>query len=80
MCADANVHVIRDVNVTRMNAMSGTMIVSPQPIDDATQQAIKSLLESAGYGSEVEFIDHDGAGHGQVMIKKVEKVVESPQT
>jgi hypothetical protein len=77
---DVNVHVMRDVNVTTMNEMSGTTILSPKPIDDATQQAIKSLLESAGYGSEVQFIDHKGAEHGKVMIKKVERIVENPKT
>jgi hypothetical protein len=77
---DVNVHVMRDVNVTTMNATSGTLIVSPKPIDAATQQAIKSVLESAGYDNDVEFIDHDGAEHGKVMIKKVERVVENPQT
>jgi hypothetical protein len=55
------------------------MIMSPKPIDAATQQAIKSLLESAGYGSEVNFIDHEAAGHRKVMIKKVEQVVENPE-
>jgi hypothetical protein len=78
--SDIDFHVMRDVNVTTMNEMSGTMIMSPKPIDAATQQAIKSLLESAGYGSEVNFIDHEGAEHGNVMIKKVERVVENPQT
>ena len=78
--SDVNVHVMKDVNFTTANEMSGTMILSPKPIDDATQQAIKSLLESAGYGSEVQFIDHDGAEHGNVMIKKVKRVVENPQT
>lgn len=77
---DVNVHVMRDLNVTTMNEMSGTTILSPKPIDDATQQAIKSLLESAGYGSEVNFIDHDAGEHHEVMIKKVERVVENPQT
>lgn len=62
------------------DVMSGTMIMSPKPIDDATRQAIRSLLESAGYGSEVEFIDHDNAEHGKVMIKKIARVVEIPQT
>jgi hypothetical protein len=70
--SDVNIHVMRDVNMTMMNEMSGTMILSPKPIDGATQQAIKSLLESAGYGSDVNFIDHDGAEHGKVIIKKVE--------
>ena len=78
--SDINVHVMRDINVTRTKEMSGTMIMSPKPIDAATQQAIKSLLESAGYSNEVQFIDHDRAEHGRVMIKKVERAVESPQT
>ena len=77
---DVNVHVMRDVNVTTMKEMSGTMILSPKPIDAATQQAIKSLLESAGYGREVNFVDHEGAENRKVMIKKVERVVENPQT
>lgn len=69
---DVNVHVMRDVNVTSMQEMSGTMVMSPMPIDAATQQAIKSLLESAGYDSDVNFIDHEGAEDRKVMIKKVE--------
>jgi hypothetical protein len=78
--SDINVHVMRDINVRRTKEMSGTMIMSPKPIDDATQQAIRSLLESAGYGDDVKFMDHDNAEHGRVMIKTVERVVESPQT
>ena len=78
--ADVNVHVMSDINVTSVNEVSGTMIVSPKPIDAATQQAIRSVLESAGYTDDVEFIDHDGAEHGKVMIKKVERVVGNPQT
>ncbi len=60
--------------------LSGTMILSQKPIDDATQQAIRSLLESAGYAGEVDFVDHADAGRGKVMIKKVERVVEKPKT
>jgi hypothetical protein len=76
--SDIDVHVMRDINVTRTKEMSGTMIMSPKPIDDATQQAIKVLLESAGYGDDVKFINHDDAEHGRVMIKTVERVAESP--
>jgi hypothetical protein len=78
--SDVNIHVMHDANFTTTNEMSGTMIVSPTPIDDATQQAIRSLLESGGYGSDVNFIDHEGAEHGKVMIRKVERIVEIPQT
>ena len=77
---DVNVHVMRNVGTTSMKDMGGTVILSSEPIDAATQQAIKSVLESAGYDSDVDFIDHDSEHDGQVMIKKVEKVVESPQT
>ena len=69
---DVNIHVIRDVNVATMREISGTMVMSSTPIDAVTQQAIKSLLESAGYGSEVNFIDHEGAEDRRVMIKKSE--------
>ncbi|MEM7433395.1 MAG: hypothetical protein AAF351_15840 [Pseudomonadota bacterium] len=57
-----------------------TMIISAKPIDEVTQQAIQQLLESAGYDSGVEFIDHGGNGEKQIQIKKVERRVESPQT
>ena len=77
--SDIDVHVMRDISVRRTKEISATMIMSPKPIDDATQQAIKTLLESAGYSDEVKFIDHDSAEHGRVMIKKVERVVESPR-
>ena len=60
-----------------LHEMDDTMIISPKPIDDATQQAIRSLLESAGYGSDVGFIDREAAHGGQVWIKKIEKTVEN---
>jgi len=78
--SDVDVHVLRDSNFKMMHDTDETMIVSPKPIDEATQQAIKSLLESAGYGSEVNFVDRSDAHGGNVMIKKVERISESPQT
>ena len=78
--SDVNVHVMRNVETTTMSDMGGTVILSSGPIDDATQQAIKSLLESAGYDSDVDFIDHEGEHDRQIKVKKVHKVVESPQT
>ena len=77
---DVNVHVIRDVRVEALHEQSGTVIFSPQPIDATTQQAIKSLLESSGYDSDVQFIDHEGEDGHAVRIKKVHKVTEAPQT
>lgn len=78
--SDVDVHVLSDVNIETVHGDHGTVIVSPQPIDDATQQAIKSLLESAGYDSDVKFIDHEGGDAHAVKIKRVEKIVEAPQT
>lgn len=78
--SEVDVHVMHDAEVTTMHAMNNTMIISAKPIDAATQQAIKDLLGSAGYDSEVNFIDRDAAHGRRVMIRKVERVVESPQT
>ena len=74
---DVDVHVMRDVNFIKAESMDGIMIMSGKPIDEATQQAIKSLLESAGHGSDVNFIDHerhDGSSEHQVRVLK--KVIE----
>lgn len=73
-------HVRHEVDTGPMHDMSETTIISAKPIDAATQQAIMDLLGSAGYDSEVSFIDRDAAHGGKVMIRKIEKVVESPQT
>ncbi len=78
--SDIDFHVLHDSNFTFMHETNETMILSPKPIDEATQQAIKSLLESAGHDGEVNFIDRSDAHGGNVMIKRVEKIVESPQT
>ena len=78
--SDVDFHVLRDSNFTMMHAENETMILSPKPIDEATQQAIKSLLESAGYGGDVNFVDRSDAHGGNVMIKKVKRISESPQT
>lgn len=53
----------------------GVVIMSGKPIDEATQQSIKALLESAGHDSEVHFIErrmsHDD-GENVVIEKRVE--------
>ncbi len=78
--ADVDVRVLHHGGPMAMHdlhEMDDTMIISPKPIDDATQQAIKSLLESAGYGSDVSFIDREAAHGGPVWIKRIEKTVEN---
>lgn len=77
---DVNVHVMHRKQLFGRHGMDGTMIVSPKPIDDDTQQQIKLLLESAGYESEVNFIDREAMHDGQVIIKRIEKTVENPRS
>jgi hypothetical protein len=76
----SDVHAMHGTDIKMMHDMDDTMIISPKPIDAATQQAIRSLLESGGYDSDVNFIDRDSAHGRNVHIKTVKKVIESPQT
>ena len=78
--ADVDVHVMRNATFIGEDHMGSTMFMSADPIDEATQQVIKSALESAGHDSEVNFVTH-GAHHGAVhsgdhQVKVIKKVVE----
>lgn len=73
----ANVHVMRRHGRGTLSDIDGTVIISPKPIDEATKTSIQSILEAAGYGSEVEFIDHAAASDGHVFIKKIETAGET---
>jgi hypothetical protein len=80
---DVDVHVMKEANFISADSIGGIMIMSGKPIDEATQQAITSLLESAGHGSDVRFIDHERPhgsipldGSGPHQIKIVRKHVE----
>ncbi len=80
---DVNVHVVRRTRAEgmhEMHDMDGTMIISGKPIDDATKQQIRILLESAGYESEVNFIDREAAHGEQIFIKKIVETDESPSS
>ena len=72
----AGAHGMHDFSIAGAHGMDGVMIVSQKPIDEATQQAIESMLQSAGHGDEVRFIDTDGADGSPHMIKVIEKKVE----
>jgi len=77
---DVNVHVMKDMDFTAAANLDGIMIMSGKPIDAATQQAIKSLLESAGHGSEVNFVDHEQhLGGGEHHVKMIQKRVHKTQ-
>lgn len=77
--SDSDVHVMHDTSVASAHTMDGVMILSEKPIDESTRQAIKSLLESAGHGKDVRFIDASGPDGGPHAIKVIEKKVEVMQ-
>ena len=72
---NVDVRVMRHGNIAMPVHMDGTMIMTGKPVDEATQQAIRSLLESAGHGSEVRFIDREGI-HEAHQVHAIEKRVE----
>ncbi len=77
---DVDVHIMKNATFIGEDHMGSTMIMSADPIDEATQQVIKSALESAGHDSEVNFVTH-GAHHGAVhggdhQVKVIKKIVE----
>ena len=78
--SNVDVRVLRDVNVETIDGDTGTVILTAEPIDDATQQAIKSLLESAGYDNDVQFIDRQEGDGYAFKMKRVHKQVDGPQT
>lgn len=74
---DVDVHVMRDMRVGTMHDSNHVMIMSGKPIDETTQQAIKSLLEQAGHDSDVRFIDRESRPGGPHRIKVIEKKIEA---
>lgn len=70
---DVDVHVMHRPPFMAAISKDGIMIMSGKPIDDVTQQAIKSLLESAGHSSEVHFVNHEGPHGGPHRVKFVQK-------
>ncbi len=73
---DVDVHVISDGLVSQSMDMDGVMIFSGKDIDDATQQVIRTALESTGH-SNVNFAGSEGHEEHQVrVIKKVHRVTE----
>jgi hypothetical protein len=78
--ADIDLHIMKNATFIGEDHMGSTMIMSAEPIDEATQQIIKSALESSGHDSEVHFVTHGahhGAGHdGEHHVKVIRKVVE----
>jgi hypothetical protein len=73
---DVDLHVMHDAGTATAHSMDGVMIISEKPVDDATRQAIKSMLESAGHGSEVRFVDSESGMGGAHKVRVIEKKVE----
>ena len=73
---DAEVHVVHGAHGRMAEGPRGITILSGKPIDDATQQQIRTVLESAGHDSEVHFIDHESRHGGPHQIRIIEKQVE----
>lgn len=61
------------------HAPGDVMILSGEPIDAATQDAIRSLLQGAGHEGEVRFIDHPMPAGAEKRVRIVEKRVEKEQ-
>ena len=71
---DVDVRVMHDGMAPMAMGMEGVMIVSEKEIDEATQQIIRTALESAGH-EKVHFAGgHEGGPHQVHVIKKVVEV------
>ena len=63
---------VEDIDVRVMHDAEGVMIFSGKEIDEATQQIIRTALESAGH-ENVQFAGGDDGGpHGVHVVRKVE--------
>ena len=78
--ADVDLHIMKNATFFGEDHMGSTMIMSAKPIDEATQQIIKSALESSGHDSDVNFVTHGthhAAGHdGAHQVKVIRKIIE----
>jgi hypothetical protein len=73
---NVDVRVMKHGKVAAPVHMDGTMIMTGKPVDEATQQAIRSLLESAGHEGEVRFMDRERMHEGHQQVRIIEKRVE----
>ena len=74
--AEIDVRVMHDGMSAKSMGMEGVMIFSGKEIDAATQQVIRTALESAGH-SDVSFAGGDDGGPHEVhVMKKVVEVAE----
>ena len=73
---DVDVRVMHEGMAPMAMGMEGVMIVSEKEIDEATQQIIRTALESAGH-ENVQFAGgHEGGPHRVHVIRKVVEVTD----
>jgi hypothetical protein len=73
---NVDVRVMKHGKVTAPVHKDGTMIMTGKPVDEATQQAIRSLLESAGHEGEVRFMDRERIHESHQQVQVIEKRIE----
>ena len=56
-----DVQVMSSPGGMTVDALDTTMVLTAKPVDAATQQAIRSLLESSGHTGSVHFVDRQTA-------------------
>ena len=74
---DVQIHVMGDAEFVSADSFDGVHIISSDPIDEITQEGIKSLLTSAGHSGDVKFIDTSDGPHGMHEIRIIKKEVVS---
>lgn len=71
---DVDVHVLHEMKSVTRHRIEGVTIISAQPIDEATQESIRSLLTSSGQTGAIDFIDsneqHVGMQKRVIVIRK----------
>lgn len=70
------VHMLHGAGAAAGLPSPGVMIISDTAIDEQTQQAIRSLLESAGQPGEVRFIDGPMPHGGPHRIRVIHETAE----
>ena len=73
---DVDVQVIDGGHMMASPVTQGVMIVTKDPLDAATQESIRAVLQSAGNTDEITFIDRGGADQ---QVKVVRKTIEITQ-
>jgi len=68
---EVDVQVVNDdTRVVRIQPPDGITIISSEPLDDAVQESIRSVLISAGKDEEITFLDRSADGKRVKVIRK----------